>query len=207
MTADRVTQAYSRRAQDYVDALGSMTATHQADRDLIRAWAEGLGGPVLDVGCGPGQWTAWLHGLGVDVEGVDPVAEFLEDARTRYPEVSFRFGRAEDLDVPAGSLAGILAWYSLIHSTPEVVDAALSEFARALRPGGGLIVGFFEGPELEAFDHTVVSAYFWPIDLLCDRVESAGFEVSGTHTRAAPGARPHGAIIAARGPGAGQLSG
>lgn len=199
MTADRVTQAYSRRAQEYVDALGSMAATHQADRDLIKAWAKGLGGPVLDVGCGPGQWTAWLHGLGVDVEGVDPVAEFIEDARTRYPEVSFRFGRAEDLDVPAGTLAGILAWYSLIHLSPEVVDAALSEFARALRPGGGLIVGFFEGPELEAFDHKVVGAYYWPVEMLAEHLEAAGFEVFGTRTRTEPGSRPHGVITAARG--------
>jgi len=29
------------------------------------------GGPVADVGCGPGHVTAHLHGLGVDAFGID----------------------------------------------------------------------------------------------------------------------------------------
>ena len=36
---------------------------------------------VLDLGCGPGQWSAYLHSLGAEVVGVDLVEEFIAHAR------------------------------------------------------------------------------------------------------------------------------
>ncbi|WP_243794289.1 class I SAM-dependent methyltransferase [Saccharopolyspora gloriosae] len=199
MTVEGASRAYGRRAEEYIGLLGSIEATASADRELVGAWAQALpGGPVIDVGCGPGHWTNWLHGRGIDVEGVDPTPEFLADARKRFPDVRFREGRADRLDVADSSSAGVLAWYSLIHLRPDRVPDALAEFARAIKPGGGLLVGFFNGPELEPFDHAVTTAYFWPIDRFSGAIEQAGFAVADRRTRADPGARPHGAIVARR---------
>lgn len=69
----------------------------------------------------------------------------------------------------------------------------LGEFARALTPRGSLALGFFDGPAVAAFDHAVTTVYFWPIDVLAQRVEEASFIVTARHTP-----RPHGAIIAHR---------
>ena len=48
-------------------------------------------------------------------------------------------------DEPDGSLGGILAWLSTIHHEPSRIGIPLAEFARTLRPGGGLLLGYFDG--------------------------------------------------------------
>ncbi|MBL5974440.1 MAG: class I SAM-dependent methyltransferase [Candidatus Leucobacter sulfamidivorax] len=148
MSFEAVRAAYASRAVEYIEAVGGIEHVTDSDLDDVRAWAVGIDGRVLDVGSGPGQWTDYLRRAGVEIEGLEPVAEFLVDARRRYPGSSFREGRAEELGVADGSLGGILAWYSLIHTDPAALGAVLEEFARALGPGGGLLIGFFTGSEL-----------------------------------------------------------
>lgn len=191
-----IRDAYSARSAEYVDALGSIEDTAERDRNYVLTWARQVDGPILDIGCGPGQWTNYLHEHGVMVEGVDPVPEFVEHARSRYPNVTYRVGSAGNLDVEDDTLGGVLAWYSLIHATPGDLDRLFADIARCLRPGGQLAVGFFVGPELEPFEHAVTAAYFWPVDLLAARVERAGLVIVDTETRHDPGSRPHGAILA-----------
>ncbi|UAL30410.1 class I SAM-dependent methyltransferase [Nocardioides rotundus] len=198
MRIETVRDAYARRAGEYIARLGSIDATAPADQALIEAWGRGVQGQVLDVGCGPGQWASFLHQAGVEVTGIDPVPEFIEDARARFPDVAFQAGWAEALDVADASVGGILAWYSLIHIDPARIGAAFGEFARALRPGGTLLVGFFAGEDLIEFDHAVTAAQFWPPDLLGAVMEGAGFRVIGRHTRTDPGARTHGHVLAQR---------
>ncbi|MBO1901747.1 class I SAM-dependent methyltransferase [Leucobacter weissii] len=190
MSFEQVRAAYASLAGEYVEAVGRIGHASEADRECVGAWATGLRGRVLDVGSGPGQWTDHLRRQGVRIEGVEPVPEFLSAARRSYPESRFRAGRAERLGVADASLAGVLAWYSLIHMEPETVDIALEEFARALAPGGSLLVGFFTGAELEPFEHAIATAYYWPVDLLGSRIEAAGFAVGDVRARLDPSARP-----------------
>jgi len=190
--------AYAARAEEYTALFGSMDAVHDDDRDLVERWAAGLTGHVVDAGCGPGHWTDFLACRGLDVEGVDLAEPFLERARAAYPGVPFRRAALDDLGVPDGALGGVLAWYSVIHTPPDAVDDVLSELARAVAPGGGLLLGFCRGPRVEPFDHAVATAWFWPVDELAAHVERAGFDVVGTAERTDPGARPHGAIRARR---------
>jgi len=195
MTAD-ITAAYARRAMEYTEQLGSMASVHPADLQFVTGWAAQLDGPLIDAGCGPGQWSGHLASRGVDVRGVDGVSSFVDHARRAHPGVSFEVGDIGELPNPPGTVAGILAWYSLIHHEPGSLRAALTEFARILRPGGKLLLGFFEGPVLEQFEHAVTTAYRWPVDALSDELRSAHFEIVETYTRTGPGHRPHGAIVA-----------
>ncbi|UNX55469.1 class I SAM-dependent methyltransferase [Georgenia sp. TF02-10] len=198
MRIETVREAYARRAGEYISRLGSIDATALVDQELIEAWGRSVHGPVLDVGCGPGHWAGFLHQAGVEVTGIDPVPEFIDHARARFPDVPVQVGRAEVLDVDDASVGGILAWYSLIHAHPARISSVFDEFARALRPGGTLLVGFFAGADLTEFDHAVTTAYFWPTDALRAVIEDAGFTVVATHTRTDPGARRHGDLIAQR---------
>ncbi|GAA0210570.1 class I SAM-dependent methyltransferase [Saccharothrix mutabilis subsp. mutabilis] len=103
------------------------------------------GGPVADVGCGPGQVTAHLRGLGVDAFGVDLSPGMVELARREHPGVRFEVGSMTALELPAGSVAGVLAWWSLIHVPDDEVPVALGEFRRVVRPGGLVQLGFHVG--------------------------------------------------------------
>lgn len=195
---DTVRESYSARSQEYANLFGSMTSTHPTDRALVSSWAATLTGPVLDAGCGPGQWTDFLAECGPAVSGIDLVPEFVERARIEYPGLSFEVGGFEALDTTTESLGGVLCWYSLIHHSPQDIQTPLAEFARVIRPGGGLLVGFFEAATVGSFDHAVTTAYRWPVAELSQKLVTAGFEVIETHTRTGIGHRPHGAITARR---------
>lgn len=192
-----VAAAYERRAAEYSALIGTMDAVHPVDRQLVDSWATGIDGPVIDAGCGPGQWTDHLAGLGLDAWGVDLTPAFIARARAHYPRRSFHLGSLDELPAENRTIGGIFAWYSLIHRAPDDVPAALAEFRRVLRvPTGRLLLGFFEGDTVEPFDHTVVTAYRWPVDAMAELVAGAGFTVTETHVSQRRGARPHAAVLA-----------
>lgn len=198
MSLRAVRAAYSARSAEYTSLFGSISSTHPADRELALSWARGLSGKVIDAGCGPGQWTAFLHSAGVDVQGVDLVPEFIETAKRLCPEARFSVGSLQRLPAPDDSLAGILAWYSLIHTPPAGISRVLNEFARCLAPAGSLLLGFFDGPAGESFPHAVTPAYFWPLEEMSGLLQEAGFSIVSRHSRVDPGVRPHAVIVAKR---------
>ncbi|MFD2419829.1 class I SAM-dependent DNA methyltransferase [Amycolatopsis pigmentata] len=198
VSVDEVREAYGRRADEYVELAFSPAGRHELDHKLISRWAGGLSGRMIDAGCGPGRWTGFLRDQGCDIEGVDVVPRFIEIARSRFPDVPFRLGRLNDLEVPDRSLAGILSWYSIIHTDPANVPGILGEFARCLADGGGLLLGMFEGPRVEPFPHAVTTAYFWSIEEMSRCLADSGFRVEATESRVDPGRRPHAAIVARR---------
>lgn len=190
--------AYARRAEEYAQLLGSIEAMAAADVRRIESWAREVDGPLLDLGCGPGHWSAHLAGLGHDVEGWDPVEEFVEIARRRHPGTVYRRAALADLGAGPGAFGGILAWYSLIHLEPAELPAALAELRRALRPAGTLLLGFFDGLRQVPFDHAIATAQHWPVARMVNLLEGAGFEIIAVETRQDPGARPHAAVHARR---------
>lgn len=189
---------YDARADEYIAAFGSMDAAHPVDRSIVDAWATSVTGPVLDAGCGPGHWTGHLARRGLDVRGIDLSPRFVDHARSVRPGIRFDVGTIDDLEAGDEEFGGILSWFSTIHHDPDVVEVPLREFARTLRPGGRLLLGFFVGAEVEAFDHAVVRAHRWPAAELGRRADAAGLDVIETHTRATRGQRPVGALVCER---------
>ena len=168
-------EAYSSLSQQYIGLSADGWADHEDDTALVRQHLTGLSGPVLDLGCGPGHWTAYLHSMGVDVTGVDMVPEFVAHARATYPGPEFRLGSMTELDLPEHSVAGILAWYSTIHLPPAELDGVLAGFRRLLDRSGVLVVGFFDSDDdVAAFDHKVITAYRWPVDTFSRHLARAG---------------------------------
>ncbi|MEU4560701.1 class I SAM-dependent methyltransferase [Actinoplanes sp. NPDC023936] len=187
-----IEQAYENVAGLYIELFGSAESMHADDLALI---GRHLAGRVVDAGCGPGHLSGHLHALGADVTGIDLVPSFVAHARATHPGIDFRVGSMDDLDVTG--LDGILAWYSTIHRRPDEIDAVLARFRRAVRPGGSLVIGFFVGDEVAAFDHKVTTAYRWPPDAMAARLAGAGFaEVERLVRPAGDGHRPHAAMAA-----------
>jgi SAM-dependent methyltransferase len=194
-----VRQAYGVLAERYIELFGHVDQVHADDLDLIARHLIAGHGAVADVGCGPGHLTAYLRSLDVEATGIDIVPDFVDHARRTDPGGRYEIGSIERLPVPDHSIAGILAWYSLIHVPPDDVDGVLAELRRAMAPSGVLVVGFFDGDVVEAFEHKVVTAYRWPVDELSVRLRRAGFTEIERQQRpgeTAPGPRPHAAIAA-----------
>ncbi|WP_431277132.1 class I SAM-dependent methyltransferase [Leifsonia poae] len=198
MTIDTVRDAYSARSAEYIDLFGTVDVAADADRQLIKVWSESLTGSVLDVGCGPGQWTDFLVRSGVDAEGLDIVPEFLDYARKRFPGVPYRCAGLPALGVPDASISGVLAWFSLIHLSPEETTAAYLELARVVQPGGTLLIGFFEGDDQVEFPHAVATATYRSVESISRDLATVGFRVRSSTSRVDPGVRPLATVTAER---------
>ncbi|GAB7052952.1 class I SAM-dependent methyltransferase [Catenuloplanes indicus] len=197
MDTERIRRSYTAVADLYIALFGAADRVHADDLAFIGRHLAGHRGPVLDLGCGPGHLTAHLRALGADATGIDLVPAFIAHARATHPDGRYRLGSLDALDAAGHSVAGLLAFYSLIHLPPPDLHRVLTEFRRVTAPGGTLVLGFFEGPETEAFDHKVTTAYRYPVDEMSDRLARAGFtETDRLQRPAEDGHRPH-AMLAA----------
>ncbi len=138
--------SYDTVATSYADVVRDALAGDPYMRADLALFAELAGdGPVADVGCGPGHITAYLRELGADAFGIDLSPAMIEVARRDHPGVRFEVGSMTDLDLAEDSVAGLVAWWSLIHLPDEEIPAVLAGFRRVLRPGGVLLLGFHVG--------------------------------------------------------------
>lgn len=137
--------SYDTVAVSYADYTRGLLAELPHVRAALRLFAEEVRGPVLDAGCGPGLVAAFLRDLGVDVTGIDLSPAMIELARRDHPGIRFEVG---SMPQPLGtSVAGILAWWSLIHVPDDEVPVVFEHFHQALRPDGLLMIGFHVGDE------------------------------------------------------------
>jgi ubiquinone/menaquinone biosynthesis C-methylase UbiE len=182
------------------DAVAAEYAAHFAgelrhkpyDRALLTAFAEEApaGLPLVDIGCGPGHVAAFLHGLGRDTVGIDLSSGMVEQARRLFPGPEFRHGSMLTLDLPDAAVAGVAAFYSLIHVEPADRPRVLAEFARVLVPGGLALVAFHRGHEVrhldELFDQPVSLDFrFLDAEVIAGELADAGLTVRATLIRSA----------------------
>jgi ubiquinone/menaquinone biosynthesis C-methylase UbiE len=143
--------SYDAVATDVAVLWKDELAGQPLDRAVLATFAELVltagGGPVADVGCGTGRVTGHLHGLGVDVFGIDLSPGMLAVARRNLPGVRFETGSMTALDIPDGTLTGLTAYYSTIHIPDELLPHVFAEFSRVLAPGGHALVAFQVGDE------------------------------------------------------------
>ncbi|MDQ0788173.1 class I SAM-dependent methyltransferase [Streptomyces sp. B3I8] len=180
LTATR--DAYDAVAGTYADMFRASLREQPLERALLAAFAETVradgDGPVADLGCGPGYVTAHLRDLGLRASGVDASPAMIELARRAHPDLRFDVGSMAALDLPGGTLGGILSRWSVIHTPPPELPALLAEFARVLAPGGHLMLSFWatEDPSVptRAFDHAVAPAHRWCPDHLSALLRAHG---------------------------------
>ncbi|MFG1778924.1 class I SAM-dependent methyltransferase [Micromonospora sp. NPDC049048] len=143
--------SYDTVAASYAELVRDLLADAPHERAALASFAELVlaagGGPVADIGCGPGRVTAHLHEHGLDAFGIDLSPAMVQIARRDHPHLRFEVGSMTDLALADASVAGVVAWYSLIHVPDEEVGPVFAHFRRVLRPGGLLLLGFHVGDE------------------------------------------------------------
>lgn len=90
------------------------------------------GREVLDIGCGTGLSFGPLVARGCSVTGLDPSAQALAVAQSKFPNVKLVQGRAERLPFPAHSFDGVIAAQCFERLDQE---QAMKEILRVVRPG------------------------------------------------------------------------
>lgn len=178
---DRTRRSYDALAADYADRFADDLDARPLDRALLSAFAELVRGPVLDLGCGTGRVSAHLKGLGVEVSGMDLSPGMLEQARSRHPGIDFRVGSMLELD--ARDLGGVLLYYSAIHVPAERLPDLFARVARALVPGGWVLLAFQTDSEPAHYDDAwgiAVDLDFHRHDVeqVCVLLEEAGLAVT-----------------------------
>ena len=143
--------SYDADASGYSDKVRGLLEESPYLRAILALFAELVdgagGGPVADIGCGPGYVTAHLRDAGLDVFGIDLSPEMIAIARLDYPDLRFEVGTMTDLQLAEDSVAGIIAFWSVIHVPDDVLPGVFMQFRRVLRSQGLLLVGFHVGDE------------------------------------------------------------
>lgn len=189
---------YDFSAAHYADAVGttiSASFERPIDRAMLDTFAAELlpieNARVLDIGCGVGRVTSYLHDIGLDIGGVDVSPAMVATARSAHPELRFDVATMTDLPVERGSLTGAVLWYSIIHTPPDRLHEVWSELARVVGPDGWVLLGFQAGEN----EHTTrenaygssstLTWYRHETDDVIDGVEHGGFAVRARVWRAA----------------------
>lgn len=99
--------------------------------DALCSMAQGLSGPLLDVGCGEGYYSSRLAKcMGEELVGLDISKEAVRFAAGRYKDARWLCASAARLPVEDGSVGLLTSLFAL--TLPE-------EFLRVLRPDGAFI--------------------------------------------------------------------
>ena len=194
--ADRETLGvYERRAAEW-------TAQRSGITDDIDGFVERLGPehrPVLDLGCGPGQYLSRLpHGS----IALDAVSELLAEVPRHAPTARRVRADLSWLPLRTGSIGAVWANKSLIHLPRPQVPMALWDLHRTLRMDAPVELGLFGGDQdfgpVADDDFPGRSFSLWPEDLLLAVAEGAGF-VDATISRRERGERVFLTLRARRG--------
>ena len=176
--------SYDSVADEYVQRIFDELRHKPLDRQLLDRFADAVRevGPACDLGCGPGQVAQYLHERGVQVTGIDLSPAMVERARRLVPGVEFRRGDMTALDLQDGTLAGIAAFYSIIHIPREDHVRTLTELRRILRPGGLLLLVFHIGDSTIHLDEwwgrkVSVDFHFFPTADIAVHLRTAGLTI------------------------------
>lgn len=112
--------------------------------------------PMLDLGCGRGEWLQLAVDAGVPARGVDSNESCVDECRAAGLEVRHADLVEELHSLPDGSLGAITMFHVVEHLPFGVLADVMVQCARVLKPGGVLLA---ETPN--ALNLRVAASTFW----------------------------------------------
>jgi SAM-dependent methyltransferase len=126
---------------DYFAFEARMRGSTSAVRERQRAYVEDFrdAAPVLDVGCGRGEFLGMLRDAGIEARGIDADADMAAYARGEGLDVEQADAVAALEALEDGSLGGIFMAQVVEHLPPATLVRVLELAVEKLRPGGVLV--------------------------------------------------------------------
>lgn len=138
------------------------------------------GGPVVDVGCGRGEWLELLGESGIAAYGFDLNRIAVEESRSRGADARLQDAWEALRAQPDNSLAAVTGFHIIEHLPFDRLVQLLDQCLRVLRPGGMIL---FETPNPANLLVAAERFYFdpthrnpLPSELMSYLVASRGFE-------------------------------
>ncbi len=180
---NKAEQMYDTVAKEYAETFLDEHEKKPKDQEILYRFSQKVLNrqPVWDLGCGPGQTTKYLRNLGIQISGMDLSGKILEQARKIHPGIHFQRGNILDLLFETDSIAGIVAFYAIVHFTKEQVGMAFREVFRVLQPGGIFLFTFHIGEETIHLDEFLgkqidIDFMFFTTDFILGCLKESGFE-------------------------------
>ena len=179
----KVENMYDTLAKEYAETFSDEHEKKPKDQEILHRFSQEIGDrrPVWDFGCGPGQTTKHLKNLGIEISGLDLSEKILEQARIIHPEIHFRKGNILDLEFENNSLAGVVAFYAMVHFTEEQVGIAFREVFRVLQLGGIFLFTYHIGEGTNHIDEFLgkkvdIDFMFFTTEFILSCLKDSGFE-------------------------------
>jgi ubiquinone/menaquinone biosynthesis C-methylase UbiE len=180
---NKIESLYDALAREYAETFTGEHEKKSKDREMLQKFSQAIGNrrPVWDLGCGPGQTSKYLKDLGVEISGLDLSDKLLEQARTIHPEIPFIKGNILELEFEDDSIAGAVAFYSMVHFTEDQVGIAFSEVFRVLQPGGIFLLTYHIGEGTIHLNEFLgrkidIDFMFFTTDFIFRHLKDTGFE-------------------------------
>ena len=134
--ADAFYERFEDKMRGSAEAVRSLLEPYVADLDARRE----IGGPVIDIGCGRGEWLEVLASKGFAAIGIDTNEEAVARCTSRGLRAIVTDAITYLREIESESVLAVTAFHLVEHLSPdgqlELVEAALG----ALKPGGLLII-------------------------------------------------------------------
>ncbi|MBD9468877.1 methyltransferase domain-containing protein [Pseudoxanthomonas sp. PXM01] len=108
--------------------------------DVAGAVVAGQDAPIVDIGCGRGEWLEVLRDAGYRARGIDSNQVFVQACRAKGLDVTEGDAFEVLKQMPDSSVAGVTSIHLIEHLGFESLIDFLDESHRILRPGGILIM-------------------------------------------------------------------
>lgn len=182
----QIRAAYNRAADAYAADMWNELEQKHFDRLILEWFAAQFdkGEPILEIGSGPGEVTAYLHRCGANCLGTDLCPQMIENARKYFPTLPFDVQDFFQLKYSDESFAGVVGFYAIVNLTLPEIDLVLHEVKRVLKENGLFLFSFhvYEGSErIDLADYlekdNPLTFYFFKVDDIKQLAEQVGLQI------------------------------
>ena len=128
MKDNKTLEVYNRKIHDYVDMVGKRPS------DYLKSFVKRVvvNGLVLDLGCGPGNASAFMNSCGLATESFDASKAMVNWANKHFG-INAKVKNFDDLD-GVNIYDGVYANFSLLHATKSDFEKHLSDIYVSMKP-------------------------------------------------------------------------